>query len=396
MGDQDHDVQSKKDFLAGDGELDNPVVHATQDYVNLKISEEEKARGLSEDALKESLQTVDSRLSRHIGDSTHVTPEDKARWDGKASLENGMIPASLLPSYVDDVIEAESFSQLPPRGEAGKIYVTLDENRQYRWSGSVYVEVSKSISLGETQSTAYPGDKGAKNAADIARLKDEKQDEIVGEQLNALNSGATKEKIDSIENKQDKLTEEEKSVLDKGPYLPTIGGGTVFGRNSEQGEPLGAEIKLDNLDGGGSVVEIKSGTQGGPASLIVGDGASGPASIRKGDREVATEELVNGLAQYPIKAVVGNALLDRTVNTSTGGAFTFPTANVGARDFVVVIAPDATEPAVSFPLTGFEYFSDDENVWTAAVNAVNVWYFTEIGENQFMVAHKALTATTQA
>lgn len=52
------------------------------------------------------------------------------------------IDATYLPSYVDDVIEVANFAALPGTGETSKIYVTLDTNLAYRWSGSAYVEVS--------------------------------------------------------------------------------------------------------------------------------------------------------------------------------------------------------------------------------------------------------------
>jgi hypothetical protein len=55
--------------------------------------------------------------------------------------------------------------------ESGKIYVTLDNNKTYRWSGSAYVEISASIALGETESTAYAGNKGKQNAENIAALQ---------------------------------------------------------------------------------------------------------------------------------------------------------------------------------------------------------------------------------
>ena len=61
-----------------------------------------------------------------------------------ANLVNGRVPASQLPSYVDDVIEVANFSTLPSSGESGKIYVTLENNKTYRWSGSIYVEISAS------------------------------------------------------------------------------------------------------------------------------------------------------------------------------------------------------------------------------------------------------------
>lgn len=60
--------------------------------------------------------------------------------DDKADLVAGKVPASQLPSFVDDVIEAANFASLPV-GETGKIYITLDDNKTYRWTGSVYVEV---------------------------------------------------------------------------------------------------------------------------------------------------------------------------------------------------------------------------------------------------------------
>ena len=84
---------------------------------------------------------------------------------------NNLIPASYLPSYVDDVIEYSSKTAFPSTGETGKVYVALDTNIVYRWGGSDYVEISSSLALGETSSTAYAGDKGKENATNIATLQ---------------------------------------------------------------------------------------------------------------------------------------------------------------------------------------------------------------------------------
>ena len=62
--------------------------------------------------------------------------------DLKANLVDGKVPASELPSYVDDVIEVADYAALPTIGEIGKIYVTLDNNKIYRWSGSIYIEIA--------------------------------------------------------------------------------------------------------------------------------------------------------------------------------------------------------------------------------------------------------------
>ena len=78
----------------------------------------------------------------------------------KADLVDGKIPANQLPSFVDDVMEFASLAAFPAEGEPGKIYVDTATNLTYRWGGSSYVEISPSLALGETASTAYRGDRG--------------------------------------------------------------------------------------------------------------------------------------------------------------------------------------------------------------------------------------------
>ena len=92
--------------------------------------------------------------------------------NGVATLDaSGKVPASQLPSYVDDVIEGylsddkntlysdEGMTQ-KVEPESNKIYVNLRNENTYRWSGNIYVEISESLALGETENTAYRGDRG--------------------------------------------------------------------------------------------------------------------------------------------------------------------------------------------------------------------------------------------
>jgi len=65
--------------------------------------------------------------------------------DLKADLVDGKVPASQLPSFVDDVIEVANYAALPIPGASGVIYITLDTNKVYRWSGSVYVEIASGV-----------------------------------------------------------------------------------------------------------------------------------------------------------------------------------------------------------------------------------------------------------
>ena len=103
-----------------------------------------------------------------VTDADAVHASDIGTANGVAELDaNGLVPSSQLPSYVDDVLEYASVSAFPATGETGKIYVALDTNLTYRWSGSAYVEISPSLALGETSSTAYRGDRG-KTAYDHA------------------------------------------------------------------------------------------------------------------------------------------------------------------------------------------------------------------------------------
>ena len=65
----------------------------------------------------------------------------------KADLVDGKVPAYQLPSFVDDVVEVANYAALPATGETGKIYVTLDNNKIYRWSGSVYIEIASNSAI---------------------------------------------------------------------------------------------------------------------------------------------------------------------------------------------------------------------------------------------------------
>lgn len=69
-------------------------------------------------------------------------------WRKKADLVNGKVPAGQLPSYVDDVLEFDSYLSLPQPGEKGKIYITTKDNKQFRWGGSAYIEIGSGEKVG--------------------------------------------------------------------------------------------------------------------------------------------------------------------------------------------------------------------------------------------------------
>lgn len=94
--------------------------------------------------------------------ATKVDKSVVGKANGVASLDStGHVPSSQLPSYVDDVLEFDKLASFPKTGESGKIYVALDTNLTYRWSGTAYIEISKSLAVGTVAGTAYDGAKGA-------------------------------------------------------------------------------------------------------------------------------------------------------------------------------------------------------------------------------------------
>ena len=121
---------TKADILLGSvdntSDLDKPISTATQTALDSKISS----------SLKGAVNGV-------------------AELDG-----SGKVPSGQLPAFVDDVLEYANSAAFPATGEASKIYIALNTNLTFRWTGTVYTEISKSLALGQTSSTAYRGDRG--------------------------------------------------------------------------------------------------------------------------------------------------------------------------------------------------------------------------------------------
>lgn len=123
-------------------------------------------------------------------ESKSVLKTEKGAANGVASLDtSGKVFSSQLPSYVDDVVEcyvvgttpyAQDWLSLKAGGtsltpENGKIYLIIGDgeyqNQEFRWSGSQYAQISKSLALGTTSTTAGRGD-WTKTAYDHSQITD--------------------------------------------------------------------------------------------------------------------------------------------------------------------------------------------------------------------------------
>ncbi len=85
--------------------------------------------------------------------------------NGIAELDaSGIVITSQLPAYVDAIIEYASLTALQTADpqESNKVYITTDDNKIYRYTGTAgsYAEISSTIVLGTTSATAYRGDRG--------------------------------------------------------------------------------------------------------------------------------------------------------------------------------------------------------------------------------------------
>jgi len=91
-------------------------------------------------AINELKDTVDGKQG-----ALGFTPESTANKGvagGYAPLDGmGRIPSANLPSYVDDVIEYDTFAKFPAQGESGKLYIDMATDREYRWSGTAYRQI---------------------------------------------------------------------------------------------------------------------------------------------------------------------------------------------------------------------------------------------------------------
>lgn len=120
--------------------------------------------GLANVENKSSTQIRSEITKENVTNALGYTPIDESRIgaaNGVASLDaSGRIPASQIPGGFDNIEEYDNLAAFPTTGEEGKIYVAKDTNLTYRWTGSQYVEISPSLALGETATTAYRGDRG--------------------------------------------------------------------------------------------------------------------------------------------------------------------------------------------------------------------------------------------
>ena len=243
---------------------DTAVKTALEAALNAHMADKGNSHGVTKAQVGLSNVTNDAQVKR----------SEMGKANGVATLDaNGQVPAAQLPSFVDDVLEYASKTDFPATGESGKIYVSLADNLTWRWSGTGYVEISKSLALGETSSTAYPGDKGKALAADLASTKT-----VVAANTAARHTHANKALLDSYTQTEENLADAvgkkhshgNASVLDGITAALLANWNSAFGHVSDTVKHItAAERTLWN----GALQTLKIGT--------VASGSTASASIAK-------------------------------------------------------------------------------------------------------------------
>lgn len=283
--------------------------------------------GITDAATKSELDSVSSTA----GGAMSLAVDNRQALSSKADLVDGKVPVAQLPSYVSDVLEYDAVSAFPATGEDGKIYVAKDTNLTYRWSGTQYVEISKSLALGETAETAYPGDKGkaAAEKADAAYTvasqamhdtavhseNKENPHAVTAAQVGALPLTGGTLTGDLAVGEEHTASRKLTVAADNGANGITLQGG-VAGTGSSVtiggSDGIGGTLTVSGGAVGGGKITVKAADQGNSSGSIE---VTGPgASIKKDGKEVATEEQ---LAEKADKAttLAGYGITDAATKT---------------------------------------------------------------------------------
>ena len=298
----------------------------------------------------------------NVTNDAQVKRSEMGKAGGVATLDGtGQVPARQLPSFVDDVLEYASKSAFPARGETGKIYVALDTNLTWRWSGSAYVEISKSLALGETSSTAYPGDKGKALAADLASTKT-----TVAANTAARHSHTNKTVLDKI---SDAMLTAWNGAIRTMRIGSVSGGATASASITQSGTEAVLNLVLPKGDKGEKGEKGAPGQDGrdgatGPTGPQGAQGATGPTGPA-GPNLVSKATQVSGFSTGQVLYVNGSVVGAKTL-TAVGIGAAVVDPNSGFSGAARAATQLATARTLTIGKTGRAFDGTANLNWTLA------------------------------
>ncbi len=309
--------------------------------LNAEITARTAATSSLQTALDAEITTrtsADATLTANLSTETtariaaDALKEDKANKgvaDGYASLDgSGKVPSAQLPSYVDDIVEYANLAAFPGTGETGKIYVALDSNKIYRWSGSAYVEVSSggvssvngqsgAVSLSANDVGVFIGTNVQPYSADlaaIANINDMQTGILVKTGPDAYNTLATSNFVQT--NSSAVVTDLQVNDI----RFSATGDATISA--SQMSVSTTNTVQVDSLGSGTRsakyVIQISQGADYQVSELLVIHNGSSAFKT-----EYAVVETNGALATFSVAYVSSSAVLNVTMNSNSFATIKF-------------------------------------------------------------------------
>ena len=288
--------EDKKKFDSIDSKIINDITSITYEPSNIKINYE--SQNLQDGVYVKSSETkiINSATTSSAGamssedkqtldavKTTYIPLNQKGVANGVATLdENGLVPSSQLPSFVDDVIDCyatynkaddgtlsnirlylDQEHQNAISGESGKIYVDITNSDevassayQFRWTGTQFAVVGAPTVIGEVTGTAFDGKRGKdledKTNAHIGNTSNPHN--VTKAQIGLQNVDNTSDANKPISNATQSALDNKQNTLVSGTNIKTINGESILGEGDitvESGSGVG---KVDpNSDGTGEI-----------------------------------------------------------------------------------------------------------------------------------------------
>lgn len=370
-------VDTNEDSIAM---LDSDVEGLTTDVGTLKTdmtTVKSAVTTIQDDYVPKTRKVNGKSLSADItlsaSDVKAIPISQKGTSNGVAELdENGIIKTSQLPSSIDEIIEANSKSDFPTTGESSKIYIALDTNLTYRWAGTQYAEISPSLALGETSSTAYRGDRG--------KIAYDHSQKTSGNPHNVTKSDVGLSNVPNVTTNDQTPTFTESTTLTKltsGEKLSV-----AFGKISKSITDLINHIANKNNPhevtktqvGLGNVGNFKAVSTVASQGLTDAEKANARANIGAGTSNFSGS--YNDLSNKPTIPSVGNGAITITQNGTTKGTFT---TNQSGNTTIELTDNNTTYGVATQSANGLESAADKKKLDGIAIGAeVNQNAFTNV------------------
>lgn len=313
------------------GARPNDWTPSASDVGAIPISEKGSVNGVA--TLDNNGKLTESQKPLYTAEEVGAIPEAKVgESNGVAPLgDNGLIPSQYIPGGLDEIQEYENKAGFPPTGEDNIYYFDKETNLMYRWGGTTYVPVNPSLALGETQETAYRGDRG-KIAYDHSQLTSGNPHNVTANEVGADPSGTANTKITEHNDSLEAHASLFNAKQDAANAVTITGGGTMIPPEEttgpwkmefiaeEDGEfPDASSISFNNGDSGLSstnvqeaIIEVnnKINPESGKkyATIVVGTSLSGH-----------TSDQVDFLCDGTSDQIEINSAINKVISETTNG-----------------------------------------------------------------------------